>query len=65
MYYTVVFWQKDYKIIDGTPVLGDKKMIFAKVYEGTRNGTEEMMEDIKEWEDEDPVCNGTSSYGEE
>ena len=65
MYRTVVFWQKDYKIIDGTPVLGDKKTVFVKVYEDTRNGTEEMMEDIMEWEDEDPVCNCTSSYGEE
>ena len=40
-------------------------MICAKVYQDTRNEMEEMMKDIKEWEDEDPVCNGTSSYREE
>ena len=65
MSYTVIFWKRDYKIISGAPVLGDKKMICAKVYQDTRNGTKEMMKDIKEWEDEDPVCNGTTSYGEE
>lgn len=65
MNYTVIFWKRDYKIISGAPVLGDKKSIYVKVYQDTRNGTKEMMEDIKEWEDEDPVCNGTSSYREE
>lgn len=65
MSYTVIFWKRDYKIINGAPVLGDKKTICAKVYQDTRNGTKEMMKDIKEWEDEDPVCNGTSSYREE
>ena len=65
MSYTVIFWKRDYKIINGAPVLGDKKMIYAKVYQDTRNEMKEMMEDIKEWEDEDPVCNGTSSYREE
>ncbi len=65
MNYTVIFWKRDYNIINGAPVLGDKKWVCAKVYQGTRNGTKEMMKDIKEWEDEDPVCNGTSSYREE
>lgn len=65
MNYTVIFWKRDYNIINGAPVLGDKKMICAKVYQDTRNEMEEMMEDIKEWEDEDPVCNSTSSYREE
>ena len=65
MSYTVIFWKRDYKIISGAPVLGDKKTICAKVYQDTRNGMKEMMKDIKEWEDEDPVCNGTSSYREE
>lgn len=62
MNYTVIFWERDYKIISGAPVLGDKKSIYVKVYQDTRNGVKEMMKDIKEWEDEDPVCNGTSSY---
>ena len=65
MSYTVIFWKRDYKIINGAPVLGDKKTKCAKVYQDTRNGMKEMMKDIKEWEDEDPVCNGTSSYREE
>lgn len=65
MSYTVIFWKRDYKIINGAPVLGNKKTICAKVYQDTRNGMKEMMKDIKEWEDEDPVCNGTSSYREE
>lgn len=65
MYYTVIFWKKDYKVINGAPVLGDKRTICAKSYEDTRNGVKEMMKDIKEWKDEDPVCNGTSSYREE
>ena len=65
MSYTVIFWKRDYKIINGAPVLGDKKTICAKVYQDTRNETKERMRDIKEWEDEDPVCNGTSSYREE
>ena len=65
MSYTVIFWKRDYKIINGAPVLGDKKTICAKVYQDTRNGMKEMMKDSKEWEDEDPVCNGTSSYREE
>lgn len=65
MNYTVIFWKRDYKAISGAPVLGDKRTVCAKVYQGTRNGTKEMMEDIKEWEDEDPVCNGTTSYREE
>ena len=65
MSYTVIFWKRDYKIINGAPVLGDKKMICAKVYQDTRNEIKEMMEYIKEGEDEDPVCNETSSYREE
>lgn len=65
MSYTVIFWKRDYKIISGAPVLGDKKSVYAKVYQDTRNEMKEMMKDIKEWEDEDPVCNGTTSYGEE
>lgn len=65
MNYTVIFWKRDYKIISGAPVFGDKKSIYVKVYQDTRNGMKEMMKDIKEWEDEDPVCNGTSSYREE
>ena len=65
MYYTVIFWKKDYKIISGAPVLGNRRTIYAKVYQDTRNGVKEMIKDIKEWEDEDPVCNGTSSYREE
>ena len=65
MSYTVVFWKRDYKIINGAPVLGDKKTICAKVYQDTRNGMKETTKDIEEWEDEDPVCNGTSSYREE
>lgn len=60
MYYTVNFWKKDYKVINGAPVLGDKRTICAKSYEDTRNGAKEMMKDIEEWEDEDPICNGTS-----
>ena len=65
MNYTVIFWKRDYKVISGAPVLGYKKSICAKEYSDTRNGVKEMMKDIKEWEDEDPVCNGTSSYREE
>lgn len=65
MNYTVVFWKRDYKIINGEPMFGGKKSICAKEYRDTRNGMKEMMKDIKEWEDEDPVCNGTSSYREE
>ena len=65
MNYTVIFWKRDYNIINGAPVLGDKKLVCAKVYQDTRNEMEEMMKDIKEWEDEDPVCNWTSSYREE
>lgn len=65
MYYTVIFWKKDYQIINGTPVLGNKRIIYAKVYEDTRNGAKEMGEDIRGWEDEDPVRNGVSSYREE
>lgn len=65
MSYTVIFWQRDYKIINGAPVLGDKKLVYAKMYQDTRNEMKEMMKDIREWEDEDPVCNGTSIYREE
>ena len=65
MNYTVIFWKRDYKIINKEPVLGDKKSIYAKEYSDTRNEMKEMMEDIREWEDEDPVCNETSSYREE
>ena len=65
MSYTVIFWKRDYKIINKEPVLGYKKSICAKEYSDTRNGMKEMMKDIKEWEDEDPVRNGTSSYREE
>lgn len=65
MNYTVIFWKKDYEIISGAPVLGNRRTIYAKVYQDTRNGVKEMIKDIKEWEDEDPVCNGTSSYREE
>ena len=65
MSYTVIFWKRDYKIINGAPVLGDKKTICAKVYQDTRNEMKEMMEDIKEWEDEDPARNGTTKYREE
>ena len=65
MNYTVIFWKRDYKIINKEPVLGDKKSIYAKEYSDTRNGMKEMMKDIKEWEDEDPVCNGTTKYREE
>ena len=46
MSYTVIFWKRDYKIISGAPVLGDKKSVYAKVYQDTRNGTKEMMKDI-------------------
>ena len=65
MHYLVIFWKWDYKIINKEPVFGDKKSICAKEYRDTRNEMKEMMKDIKEWEDEDPVCNGTSSYREE
>lgn len=62
MNYTVVFWKRDYKVINGVPVLGDKKSVYVKAYRDTRNEMREMMEDIKEWEDEDPARNGISSY---
>ena len=65
MHYLVIFWKRDYKIINKEPVLGYKKSICAKEYSDTRNGMKEMMKDIKEWEDEDPARNGTSSYREE
>lgn len=65
MNYTVIFWKRDYKVISGAPVLGDKKSVYVKVYQGTCNGVKEMTEDIKEWEDEDCVCNGTFVYREE
>ena len=65
MGYIVIFWKRDCEIINGVPVLGEKKAIFSKEYRDTRNEIKEMMEDIKEWEDEDLVCNGTSSYREE
>lgn len=64
-YYTIIFWKKDYKIINGAPVLEGRRMIYAKAYEDTRNGVKEMKEDIREWVDEDPVRNGTSGYREE
>lgn len=65
MNYTVIFWKRDYNIINGAPVLGDKKLVYAKMYQDTRNEMKEMMKDIREWEYEDPVCNGTSIYREE
>lgn len=65
MHYLVIFWKRDYKIINKEPVFGDKKSICAKEYSDTRNGAKEMMKDIKEWEDEDPARNGTTKYREE
>lgn len=65
MGYTVIFWKKDYEIINGVPVLGEKKAMFSKEYRDTRNGVKEMMKDIKEWEDADRARNGTTSYWEE
>ena len=65
MHYTVIFWKRDYKIIDGAPVLGEKKPVYGKAYQDTRNEMKEMMKDIKDWEDEDPARNGTTKYREE
>lgn len=52
-------------LVNGKLVLGKKMTVRAKIYQDTPNETGEMKKDIEDWENEDPVCNGTVVFREE
>lgn len=65
MNYIVYFWMKKQILVNGKLVLGKKMTVRAKIYQDTPNETGEMKKDIEDWENEDPVCNGTAVFREE
>lgn len=65
MYYTIIFWKRDLICIGNMMALGERRTIFLKSYDDTRDGREVMKYDIEDWKDEDPTCNGVTVLREE
>lgn len=63
--YTVLFLERERVMLDTGPVFRGKRVVFAKSYEDTPKQREEMRQDIREWEDEDPAAHETRVAREE